>query len=152
MLAAGIPTGLGSDSVASNNRMDMLTEARVATWFQSVRLLRPDALSATAALRLATLGGAEALGLNASIGSLEVGKEADFAVFPLDRIEALAGFNPVDTLVHALAGAVSATTVVVAGVERVTRGAIVSGDPLLASRFSALGARLREWRAAAQAR
>jgi 5-methylthioadenosine/S-adenosylhomocysteine deaminase len=146
MLQAGILTGLGSDSVASNNRMDLLTEARLATLFQSVERALPDALSATDALRLATLGGAQALGLEARVGTLEAGKDADITIFPLDRIEALTGFDPADMLVHALAGAVLPRTVLVAGVERVRDGQVIHADGLLAARVAHTGERLAQWR------
>ncbi|MEO7998776.1 MAG: amidohydrolase family protein, partial [Gemmatimonadaceae bacterium] len=143
---AGIATGLGTDSVASNDRMDLLSEARQASLFQGIRKAKPDALTASDALGLATIGGARALRLDAVVGSLEVGKQADVAVFPLDRIEALPGYDPEVSLVHALAGVVSAQLVLVAGVERVRDGRIVDGDPELAARIRLLGRRLESWR------
>ena len=83
MLAAGIPVGLGSDSMASNDRMHLLEEARAAVLAQRIRVRAPDALPAARALELATLGGARALGLASRIGSLDPGKDADLAAFPL---------------------------------------------------------------------
>ncbi len=114
---AGIATGLGTDSVASNDRMDLLGEARQATLLQSLQLGVPDALSAHDALDLATRGGARALGLDARIGTLESGMDADLAAFPLDSIDAMPMYDPAVTLVHVLAGAVKATLVTVAGRE-----------------------------------
>ena len=84
MLDAGVRLGLGSDSVASNNAMDLLAEARVASLMQRVRSGRHDALDARRALELATLGGARALDLDRDVGSLDVGKSADLAAFELD--------------------------------------------------------------------
>ncbi len=72
MLQAGIRVGVGSDSLASNDRMDMLREARLA--------LSDDAPE-SAAWELATRGGARALGLDHLIGTLEPGKQADLAAF-----------------------------------------------------------------------
>src|SRR5215204_3853198 len=83
LLAAAVDVGLGSDSVASNDRMDLLDEARQALLFATVRSRDVGALTAAKALELATLGGARALRLEREIGSLDVGKAADFAVFPL---------------------------------------------------------------------
>ena len=143
---AGIATGLGTDSVASNDRMDILSEARQASLFQGIRQLKPDALSAADALRLATIGGASALRLRATTGTLETGKQADVAAFPLDRLEALPGFDPTVSLVHALAGAVTAQLVLVAGIERVRDGRMVDADPDLRARFEQIGRRLAQWR------
>ncbi|MFN9958843.1 MAG: amidohydrolase family protein, partial [bacterium] len=70
-LAHGIHTGLGTDSVASNNRMHLLDEARQAVLLASLRAGTPDALSAHDALRLAPMGGAQALGMDDRIGTLE---------------------------------------------------------------------------------
>ena len=144
--AAGIATGLGTDSVASNDRMDLLGEARQATLLQAMRRGAPDALPAHDALAAATLGGARALGLADRIGSLEVGKEADLAAFSLGHADAHPVHDPAVTLVHVLAGAAPATLTVVAGRERVRDGQVLDGDPLRRSRMEALGARLRAWR------
>lgn len=145
-LEAGIAIGLGSDSVASNDRMDILSEARQASLLQGIRRAEPDALSATAALRLATVGGARALRLDAITGTLEAGKQADVAAFSLDRVEALPGYDPAVSLVHALAGAVTAQLVLVAGVERVVDGRVLHADSDLRVRFGRIGRRLDEWR------
>lgn len=145
--AAGIAVGLGTDSVASNDRMDLLGEARQATLLQSLRLGVPDALSAHDALALATIGGARALGLDARIGSLEVGKAADLSAFPVQQDEAQPMFDPAVTLVHVLAGAVPAELVVVAGRERVRAGQVLDADLARRTRLERLGERLRAWRA-----
>jgi cytosine/adenosine deaminase-related metal-dependent hydrolase len=85
LLRAGVTVGLGSDSVASNNTCDLLEEARFAVLLarSATKLERLDALTAERALHDATLGGAQALGLD-DCGSLEEGKQADFAVVRLD--------------------------------------------------------------------
>src|SRR4029078_4424133 len=77
LLAAGIPVGLGSDSMASNNRMDLLEEARAALLAQRATLQLSDAPEASDMIALATIAGARALGIDAQVGSLEVGKQAD---------------------------------------------------------------------------
>src|SRR5437762_10444936 len=73
MLAAGCRVGIGADGAPCNNRLDAFAEMRLAALIQKPRL-GPDALPAGQALELATLGGARALGLEAAIGSIEVGK------------------------------------------------------------------------------
>lgn len=82
---AGVTVGLGTDSVASNNRLDVLDEARMAVLLQRAITGRYDALDARTALRMATLDGARALGLDSRIGSLETGKDADLAAFDLSN-------------------------------------------------------------------
>ena len=143
---AGISTGLGTDSVASNDRMDLLGEARQASLLQAMRRGLPDALSAHDALALATMGGARALGVDDRIGSIEAGKEADLVAFSLAHPDAHPVHDPAVTLVHALAGAAPAVLVVVAGRERVRDGQVVDADPQRSSRMGALGDRLRSWR------
>ncbi len=83
MLAAGCRVGIGADGAPCNNRLDAFSEMRLAALIQKPRL-GPDALPAAQALELATLGGARALGLEADIGSIEVGKRADLIVLDLD--------------------------------------------------------------------
>ena len=151
MLAHGIRTGLGTDSVASNDRMDLLGEARQATLLASLRAGTPDALSAHESLALATRGGADALGLGSRIGTLEVGKDADLAAFPLTHDDAQPLFDPAVALVHALAGKVEAMLVTVQGHELVVNGAILQRDETLPLRVERWRDRLQQWRQASTA-
>jgi len=84
-LDAGITVGLGSDSVASNNVCDLLEESRFAALAARNRPDRKRFITAKEALKAATLGGAQALGLDHLIGTLEPGKQADIAVISLDH-------------------------------------------------------------------
>ena len=114
MLDAGVRVGLGSDSVASNNAMDLLSEARLASLMQRASAKRHDVVTATDALRLATLGGARALGIDGEVGSLDVGKSADLAAFPLDQRANDPVYDPVSALVFS-PGTRVASFVAVAG-------------------------------------
>jgi 5-methylthioadenosine/S-adenosylhomocysteine deaminase len=146
MLDAGIVVGLGSDSLASNDRIDLLEEARLAMLFQNARLARPDALTPADAVTLATLGGARALGLDARIGSLEPGKDADLAAFSLadGRGGSMAG-DPWDAALTATSG--PAALVTVAGHERVREGRVLGSDTApLAARVAESMAALAAWR------
>ena len=145
LMAHGIPTGLGTDSVASNDRMHLLDEARQAVLLASLRAGTPDALSAHDALTLATLGGARALGLADRIGTLEAGKAADLVAFPIPD-DVLPVFDPAVTLVHVLAGRATASLVLVDGDPLVIGDTIVGADPAWAERLRAAGERLRQWR------
>ena len=147
MLAAGIAVGLGSDSVASNNRMHLLEEARAAVLHQRARLRSPDALPAVQAMELATLGGARALRIDAEAGTLERGKDADFAVFDLGAAALPAG-DPVAAAIFSLGGA-AARFVAVAGEPLVRDGCLVRGDERVQERVASAGRALRVWHDAA---
>lgn len=149
-LAAGARVGLGSDSMASNDQMDLLGEARLAVLQQRARSGRPDLLGARAAFRLATLGGAEALRLDGEVGSLEAGKQADLVAFGLDPLAGPAP-DPLAALVFAPRAA-RVRRVWVAGVERVRDGIVTGLDPALPARVAGAAARLAQWRRARTAR
>jgi 5-methylthioadenosine/S-adenosylhomocysteine deaminase len=97
LLEEGISVSLGADGAACNNRLDMFTEMRTAALLQKA-LHGPEVLPANRVLRMATIDGARALGLDSEVGSLEVGKRADVAVVRLDRLHA----TPVKDVVSAL--------------------------------------------------
>src|SRR2546423_343496 len=84
MLARQIPVSLGADGAACNNRLDMFTEMRTAALLQKLAH-GPEILPAARVLRMATIDGARALGLEREIGSLEAGKRADVIVVDLTR-------------------------------------------------------------------
>jgi 5-methylthioadenosine/S-adenosylhomocysteine deaminase len=88
MRAAGVVVGLGADGAPCNNRMDPFTELRQAALLAKVRRRDAAAMSAMDALSLLTIEGAKVLGLEAEIGSIEVGKKADLAVVQLDALHA----------------------------------------------------------------
>jgi len=85
LLERGVSVSLGADGAACNNRLDMFTEMRTAALLQKA-LHGPEVLPARRALRMATIDGAIAMGLDADIGSIEVGKKADLAVIRFGRI------------------------------------------------------------------
>lgn len=85
MLRDEISVSLGADGAACNNRLDMFTEMRTAALLQKA-LHGPDVLPAKRVLRMATIDGARALGLEHEIGSLEVGKRADVIVVKVDLL------------------------------------------------------------------
>ena len=97
----GLRVALGTDSAVSNNTLDLWEEMRFALLLQ--RAAREDVETVTAAqvLRLATLGGAEALGLAAHTGSLTPGKRADMIAVALDNPHAVPATDPYAALVYA---------------------------------------------------
>ncbi len=88
MLERGISVSLGADGAACNNRLDMFTEMRTMALLQKASQEKPEVLPAQEALRIATIGGARALGLETEIGSLELGKRADLILVKLDSLHA----------------------------------------------------------------
>ena len=103
MRARGVTVSLGSDGAACNNRLDMFDEMRLAATLQAVRLA-PGALPARDVVWMATRAGARTLGLDADIGSIEVGKRADLLVVDLDQPHLTPGPDPYATLVYAARG------------------------------------------------
>jgi 5-methylthioadenosine/S-adenosylhomocysteine deaminase len=103
MLALGIAVGLGPDGPAgSNNDFNLFEEMDLAAKLQKVTALDPRALPASAALEMATIRGARALGMEKEIGSLEPGKRADAIMVRLDRPNAVPLYDPVSQMVYAL--------------------------------------------------
>jgi 5-methylthioadenosine/S-adenosylhomocysteine deaminase len=86
-LDRGVNVALGADGAASNNRLDGWEELRLAGLLGRFRD-GPAALPAADLFELATIGGARALGLDADVGSIEIGKQADLAVLDLQRAHA----------------------------------------------------------------
>jgi len=105
MLAKGIAVGLGTDGPAgSNNDFDMFEEADLAAKLQKFVRNDPQALPATQAFEMATIGGARVLGLEKEIGSLETGKRADMISVDLDAPNAVPLYDVYSQLVYALKG------------------------------------------------
>jgi len=100
MLDAGIRVGLGTDGAASNNDLDMWEEMRLATFLQKIDRMDPEVLPATEVLTMATRGGATAIGLGDSIGSLEVGKRADLIQVAFDDVHHVPTFDVISHLVY----------------------------------------------------
>ena len=143
MLDAGIAVGIGTDSVASNNRMDLLDEARVAHLMACTSTRSWRAFPATRALWHATAGGAQALGVWGGLGTLSVGAPADLCAFGVDGLAAMPLADVRDALIHGVAGAPARMTVA-AGLVQVRDGALVDRARHLADRahFVRIGDRL----------
>jgi 5-methylthioadenosine/S-adenosylhomocysteine deaminase len=114
LLAAGVTVGLGSDSMMTNNNLDLFEEMRQAALVQ--KLVQGDAtvMPCQSVLAMATMGSARALGLGDEIGSLEIGKRADLIVVGLDQAHLwpLVGNNLVAQLVYSASGSDVRTTIV----------------------------------------
>ncbi len=100
MIERGISVSLGADGAPCNNRLDMFTEMRTAALIQKV-LHGPQTLPALTALRMATINGARAIGLENSIGSIEIGKRADLILLNLSSLHTTPHPEVVSTVVYA---------------------------------------------------
>jgi 5-methylthioadenosine/S-adenosylhomocysteine deaminase len=104
MLAHGLTVGLGTDGCASNNNLDMFTEMDMAAKLHKVNTMEPTAMDAFTVLRMATIQGAEALGMGGRTGSLEVGKQADVIVVDMRKPHLTPLYNPYSHLVYSARG------------------------------------------------
>lgn len=98
---AGVNVAIGTDGAASNNDLDLLGETRTAALLAKAVAGSATALNAHSALRMATLNGARALGLDTQTGSLELGKLADVVAFDLSGLAQQPIYDPVSQLVYA---------------------------------------------------
>jgi cytosine/adenosine deaminase-related metal-dependent hydrolase len=126
MTRRGVRVALGTDGGMCNDTYDMIAELRIAALIQKASRRDPSVLSPEAALAMATVGGADALGL--PVGRLVPGLGADCVVFDLDRAGGWPTVDPIDTLVHA-AGARAVESVILGGELVVSDGQPTWLDP-----------------------
>jgi 5-methylthioadenosine/S-adenosylhomocysteine deaminase len=129
LLAAGVGVAIGSDGAASNNRLDILGEMRLAALLAKGATHDPTVLPAAQALEAATFAGARALGLEDLVGSIEIGKAADLAAIALTDAAVVPCYDVVSQIVYA-ASREHVTDVWVAGTPVVQkRHLMFDGEP-----------------------
>lgn len=138
LLQAGINVGFGTDGAASNNRLDLFAEMRLAALLAKGSSGDATVMPAHKALECATLGGARALGLQDRIGSMVPGKFADLTAVNLAASELSPCYDPVSQLVYA-AGREHVSDVWIGGERRLSGGELVNLDE------SAIRAKARQW-------
>ncbi len=138
MLSAGMNVGIGTDGAASNNRLDVLYEMRLAALLAKAASDNAETLPAHVALRMATLNAAKALGLDQKIGSVETGKCADLCAVNLASIELSPCYDPASHLVYA-AGRENVSHIWVGGKLLVEQGRLLQLDE------TAIARKAREW-------
>ncbi|HXY21361.1 MAG TPA: TRZ/ATZ family hydrolase [Burkholderiaceae bacterium] len=132
LLTAGVGVAIGTDGAASNNRLDILGEARLAALLAKGISTDASVVPDWQALECATLGGAKALGLDERIGSIEVGKEADLTAIDLSPFETQPCYEPISQVLHS-AGRENVTHVWVAGeAVLIDRAIAIANGPSLA--------------------
>lgn len=127
LLQAGVNVTLGTDGAPCNNTCDMIQEMRLAGILHKVTRMDPTAVPAETVLETATINGAKALGLADSIGSIEVGKKADFVVLDMRAVHLQPWFNPVSAVVYSATGR-DVELVLVDGKEVVKNGQLLTMD------------------------
>ncbi len=127
LLDAGVNVALGTDGAASNNRLDMFEEMRLAALLAKADAYRADVVPAHRALELATYAGAKALALDRQIGSIEVGKSADLTAVNLSTIALSPCYEPVSNLVYS-AGRHDVTHVWIDGEAVLVDGVLTRGS------------------------
>lgn len=105
MVGRGLRVGLGTDSCASNNNLDLFQEMDFAAKLQKVSNLEPTHMDARSVLKMATSEGAKVLGLEGQIGTIERGKKADLIVVGTNSPHLVPLYHPVSNLVYAASGA-----------------------------------------------
>jgi len=143
MLAAGVRVGLGTDGAASNNDLDMWEEMRLAAFLQKVDRMDPEVLPADTVLSMATVGGATAIGLGDSIGSLEVGKRADLIQVAFDDVHHVPTYNVVSHLVYVTDEQDVATVVVDGRILMLEREILTIDTERVAAEANAFAARIQ---------
>lgn len=127
LLAAGVNVTLGTDGAISGNDLDMWLAMRLAATLHKATTGNAAAVTTSEALAMATRNGARALGADDRLGSIEVGKQADFILVDVNRLHAVPLFDPITHLVYS-AGRGDVTDVFVAGRRVVETGRLVTAD------------------------
>lgn len=102
LINAGINVAIGTDGAASNNDLDMLGETRTAALIAKAVAQSAAAVNSHTALQMATLNGAEALGIADETGSLEVGKSADLIAINLNSLNSQPSYDPISDIVYSV--------------------------------------------------
>lgn len=143
MLKAGVMVGLGTDGAATNNDLDMWEEMRLAAFLQKVSTMDPKAIPAATALRMATAGGAQAIGLGDKIGSLTPGRRADLIQVSLADPHFTPLYDVISHLVY-VAHEQDVASVVVEGRVLMRNGEVLTVDVArVRAEASALAARIK---------
>jgi len=104
LLKSGITVGLGTDGCASNNNLDLFQEMDLMAKLHKVKTLDPTVMDARMILKMATINGAKAIGLDDKIGSLEVGKSADLITIDTEKPHLVPMYNPVSHIAYTVQG------------------------------------------------
>jgi len=145
MIARGISVALGTDGCASNNDLDLFAEMDTAAKLHKVNKLDPTVMDAQTLLRMATVDGARALGLEHKIGSVEVGKRADLIVIDTKKPHLIPLYNPYSHLVYAAGGHDVKHSIIDGNVVMENRKLLTLDVEDILARANEKAKRVREW-------
>jgi 5-methylthioadenosine/S-adenosylhomocysteine deaminase len=112
LINEGICVGMGTDGCASNNDLDLFQEMDSVAKLHKAKSLDPTVMDAATVLKMATISGARALGLDPVIGSLETGKKADLIIVDTNKPHLTPMYNPVSHMVYAAIGSDVRTSII----------------------------------------
>ena len=112
LINEGICVGMGTDGCASNNDLDLFQEMDSVAKLHKAKSLDPTVMDAATVLKMATIKGARALGLDPVIGSLETGKKADLIIVDTNKPHLTPMYNPVSHMVYAAIGSDVTTSII----------------------------------------
>lgn len=127
LMKTGVNVSLGTDSVASNNDLDMFAEMQTAALIAKGVSRDPTVLDAMTVLEMATINGAKTLGLEKDIGSIEIEKYADVIAIDIEQFITQPIYNPISHLVYAI-NRLQVSDVFIAGKQLLNRGEFVTLD------------------------
>jgi 5-methylthioadenosine/S-adenosylhomocysteine deaminase len=127
LIEKGICVAMGTDGCASNNDLDLFQEMDSVAKLHKAKSLDPTVMDAATVLKMATISGARALGLEPVIGSLEKGKKADLIIVDTNKPHLTPMYNPVSHLVYAAIGS-DVTTSIINGTVVMENGTIKTMD------------------------
>lgn len=125
LLSAGVPVGLGTDGPSSGNTLDLFSQMRLFANFHKTYLQDRSAFPAEQIVKLATIEGAKVLGMEEQIGSIEIGKQADFILIETDSVNMFPIFDPYSALVYS-ANAGNVRDVFIAGKQVVAEKQLIN--------------------------
>jgi 5-methylthioadenosine/S-adenosylhomocysteine deaminase len=145
MLKEGIAVGLGTDGCASNNNLDLLSEMDMTAKLHKMHSGDTTVLDAQTVVRMATLEGAKALGMDRSVGSLEVGKKADLIIINVNKPHMIPMYDPFSHLVYSAGGNDVTHTIIHGRVVMEKRRLLSMHLEEVISRANGMARRVRSW-------
>jgi len=145
LIAEGVTVGIGTDGCASNNNLDMFSEMDMTAKLHKLNTMDPTTLKAMTVLRMATIEGARALGIDKITGSLEPGKRADIIVVDTRKPHLTPMYNPCSNLVYSATGSDVIHTIIDGRVVMNDHALVTLDLETIMARAKEMAKRVRSW-------